>query len=206
MTPTFPLELRPTQLPPIAYIEHKNWGRNIPPRTVVDWIVLHCMQSPDEALNRAERSARWMAGLAPGQEPPMASYHYGVDPDSIVQGVQEDRVAYGAPGANRLGIHIEHCGRAQQTRAEWLDEPGLKTLDLSAQLVGGNLTQRWSIPLIYVDAAGLVAGQRGITTHHQVSLAFPRPNAHFDPGPQFPIDLYLERARRYADRHLAVLA
>lgn len=204
MTPTFPLELRPIQLPDIAYVEHKNWSRNVPARDRVDWIVLHCMESPDESFQRAERSARWMAGLVPGVPAPRASYHYGVDPDSIVQGVPEDRVAWHAPGANARGIGIEHCGKAKQTRREWLDATGIATLDLSAQLVGGSLTQRWAIPLVYVDAEGLLAGRKGVTTHHQATLAFKK-GSHIDPGQNFPIDVYLERARRYQDRFLATL-
>ena len=45
----------------------------------------------------------------------------------------------------------------------------------------------------YVDAAGLLRGERGITTHYQVTLGPGRGKTdHTDPGRGFPMSTYIE--------------
>ena len=53
----------------------------------------------------------------------------------------------------------------------------------------------------WLVAADLVAGRRGITGHVEVSRAFKRSD-HWDPGPGFPIESFLDdvRARQQAAR------
>lgn len=171
-------------------------------RVSVKWIVLHCTEGRehDEAAEACASRFAW----ANPKDRPRASAHYAVDANSIVQCVPEKHVAWHAPGANRWGIGIEHCGRARQSRAEWLDVFGRPMLGLSALLVE-RIAFDWSIPLRMVDAEGLRAGVRGITTHAMVSEAWPEKHpgraGHQDPGPGFPINDYLAalmtaRARR----------
>lgn len=191
----FPVALL-AALPPIPYVEAKHWNRVVE-RERVDHIVIHCTDT-SEVADRAERSARYFSELIP--DTTKASAHFVIDRDSIVQMVPERRIAYGAKGCNQYGLHLEHAGVDEQTREQWLDAASLPMLDLSAMLVGERLAQRWSVPIAYVDAAGLKAGERGITTHRQVQIAFSGGAGHRDPGPGFPMDLYVARAQQYAQR------
>lgn len=139
-----------------------------------------------EGLETSENLAEWIAG----PKAPRASWHYGVDADSIVQSVREDHIAWHAPGANHNSIGIEHAGRASQTAEQWADEYSLKMLDLSSGLAA-EICKRWHIPPVIVDVLRLRLGDRGITTHANVSLAFNR-STHWDPGPEFPLEAYVE--------------
>lgn len=186
----------------IPYVECQNWQRGVG-RSAVDLVVLHDMESP-ELVDSAEGCAAWVAGHhAPKYPAPMASAHYFVDCDSVVQGVRENCVAWHAPGANRNGIGIEHAGQARQSEFEWLDAYGQSMLTLSAELCAG-ICDRWKIPLAVVDVAGLLVGNRGITLHRYVSQAFKKSD-HDDPGPNFPLDWYMRRVRAYADLPAAPL-
>ncbi len=184
----------------IPFIECVNWSKHLAPRTVVDLIVIHSMEGA-EASTKAERVAAWFAGKNPRYEAPRASAHYFHDDDSTVQGVKEDGVAWGAPGANHNGIHMEHAGRARQTRAQWLDPFGTAMLGRSANVSAG-CVKRWDIPIEYVDHHALKAGTkdnpaRGFTTHWDVTKAF-RKSTHVDPGKEYPMDWYLDRVREAA--------
>ena len=64
----------------------------------------------------------------------------------------------------------------------------------SARLVA-KLCKDHGIPVQYVDAEGLKRGDRGITTHHAVTLAF-RKSDHTDPGEHFPLDWFLGLVRQ----------
>jgi hypothetical protein len=179
--PVIPVHLQ------IPFVEAKNWSRNLPPRSRVDWVVLHCMEG-EETSTRAEKCA---ARFADPMNAPKASAHYCIDCDSIVQCVNEDRIAWHAPGANAYGIGIEHAGFARQTREQWLDPFGIAMFGLSAKLTA-EICGRWNIPKKYVASADLIAGVRGITTHAEVSKAFKKSD-HTDPGRNFPMDWYIER-------------
>lgn len=165
-------------------------ARNFTPasRTKIDLVVIHDMEYP-ERLDAAEQVARYFAGTSA----PQASAHYCVDTDSIVRCVLDKDVAWHAPGANSNGIGIEHAGYAAQRPADWADAYSEAELGISA-LLTRDLCNRFTIPMEYVEVAGLKAGQRGITTHNNVSLAFKK-STHTDPGPNFPMAHYLELVR-----------
>lgn len=94
---------------------------------------------------------------------------------------------WGAPGANLHGLHIEHCGFAKWTRAQWLlHEPMLR---LAAEHVG-LWTFQYRIPRRWLTDPQLAGGWRGLTTHAQCSRVF-NPGGHTDPGAGFPKDRYL---------------
>lgn len=152
----------------------------------VDWIVIHCTES-GESEKGAENTAGYFATTDRA-----ASAHYTVDgsvneSNAIWQSVLEHDVAYGAKSANRRGIHIEQVGRAAQTRLEWIDAYGQRMIPRVAQLVR-EIAARWDVPLKFIDAAGLLAGRRGITTHAEVSKAWPS-SGHTDPGANYPLDI-----------------
>lgn len=167
----------------IPFIEARHYDKHAKPRRAVDLIVIHTMETPYD-INRAETSSTRFASL----KAPMASYHYGIDSDSIVQTVEEDRVAWHAPGVNGVSIGIEHAGYARQTPDEWADAFSTSMLTLSARLAA-RICTRWNIPPTPVDSSGLLIHQRGITTHAAVSMAFKKSN-HTDPGHAFPLGAY----------------
>jgi hypothetical protein len=140
------------------------------------------------------------------------------DLDSVVQAVLIKDVAYSAPGTNHNGVHIEHAGYAKQTVIEWDDDASRRILQLSAKLCAQLCTQH-AIPVTFVNAQGLIAGARGITTHAEVTKAcriardekltdssfYNRENPgkmltdHVDPGPNFPMQSYLQQVDDYTD-------
>lgn len=157
-------------------------------RTNCDLIVCHDMEHP-EMPGTAHDVAAWFAG----PRAPEASAHWCVDDAQIWGCVHEKDVAWHAPGANRNGIGIELPGYANQTPADWADPYSEAVLRRAAALAA-DIAARWKIPLFYVDAAGLLAGHRGVTTHAQVSKAFKK-STHWDPGPNFPMNHFLDLAR-----------
>lgn len=172
----------PTEIPFVA-------AKNFTPagRSAVDLVVIHTMEAA-EASTTAENVARWAAG----PHAPRASWHYAIDDDSVVQCVKEEDVAWAAPSCNHNGIQLEHAGYARQTADQWADAFSTRMLERSAKLTAA-ICRRWNIPVRFIDAGGLLAGERGITTHYQVTLGPGRGRTdHTDPGPHFPMARYLE--------------
>jgi len=120
-----------------------------------------------------------------------ASSHYVVDKNEIIHCVQESDAAWGAPGANEDGLHIEHAGTAAWTAADWARDDVLQMLDLSAQLTA-SLCASYGIDAVWLSPADITAGKAGITGHVDVTKAFPLLHGtHTDPGPAFPIAKYI---------------
>ncbi len=170
----------------------------------IDLVVIHTMES-DRKPTTAEAVSAWFAGSSA----PQASAHYCVDEDSIVQCVDERDVAWGAPGANKNGVHVELAGRAAQTDRDWSDDYSNAELELAAKLVA-DVCSRNSIPVAFVDAEGLLSGERGITTHVTITaagrLAKERgqandmtKNTHWDPGHSFPMDEFIANVSMFAE-------
>lgn len=156
-------------------------------------IVLHSMEAPEKG-DTAEAIARYFATT----ERP-ASAHYCCDNNSVVQCCQTRDVAYGAPGANHDGVHIELAGYARQSAEEWRDAYSAAMLELAAELCGKILVPKFKIPVLFLTAAMMRARPeaRGITTHAEVSKAFNR-STHTDPGKGFPVVEFLIRVREAA--------
>lgn len=190
-TPTVRPPQPPTSSQPIAFIPARFFDRSRygSPITV---IVIHTAETP-EGPKTARSVASWFASLmlgADGKSHP-ASAHYSVDANEIVQSVRDSEMAYGAPYANRNGLHIEHAGRASQTAEQWADAYSEAMLQRSADLVA-NLCRKNGIPCKRLDPEDLKAGARGICGHDTVSKAFPVAGGHMDPGPAFPWAAYIE--------------
>jgi N-acetyl-anhydromuramyl-L-alanine amidase AmpD len=169
-------------------------ARNFTPAEgrAVNLVVIHTMEAPEKPTT-AENVAAWFAG----DSAPKASVHYCVDVDSVVQTLEEKHVAWGAPGANEKGIHIEHAGYAKQTPEEWADVYSRTMLERSAELVAG-ICVRHKIPVRRLTVAELRDGERGIVGHADVSDAF-KASTHWDPGPSFPWTEYLDRVKAHVD-------
>lgn len=156
---------------------------------VINHIVVHAMQAP-ESEGRAQRCAE---NFAVTERP--ASSHYCIDDAEIWGSVLLKDVCYGANGVNHDGIHLEHAGYSQQNGAEWLDEYGRKMLTRSAALTA-TLCRDYRLPAVFVDADGLRRGEKGITTHAEAEIAFPY-GGHWDPGPDFPMDYYIDQVKDF---------
>lgn len=153
----------------------------------IKWIVLHAMQAP-EAAGTAEGTARFFATTT------KASAHFCCDNDSTIQSVRLKDVAWGASGANQYGVHIEQAGFSEQDSAGWADQFSQQMIRSQVAPLVARLAVTCSIPLRFVDAAGLKRGDRGVTTHAEISNAFPS-GGHWDPGPNYPIGQLLNLAR-----------
>ena len=170
---------------PILFIQATNYQKANRPE--VKWIIIHSAEAV-EASTTAENVARWFGS---GVNAPMASAHFCLDDDSIVQCVKEEDVAYHAKSANKYGIGLEHAGFAKQTRDQWLDSFSTRMLKRSAKLTA-SICKRWNIPAIYVDRNDLKLGHKGISTHNECTFAFENGSGHSDPGASFPMDLYIQ--------------
>ena len=175
----------------IPFVQAKNCQILFPKTRKIDLIVLHTMENTEKP-DQAENCALWFANKVAAYPAPMASAHFCVDSNSIVQCVRVQDVAYHAPGANHNGIGIEHFGRARQTPAEWHDDESTAALDLSARLVA-KLCDEHELPGLKVAPDELRAGgARGICGHLDVTLAFKK-STHVDPGSSFPWGEFLAK-------------
>jgi N-acetyl-anhydromuramyl-L-alanine amidase AmpD len=156
----------------------------------IDLVVVHTMETA-ERVGAAEAVARWFA--RPEVE---VSAHYCVDAEVVVQCVREQDIAWHARGGNGHSIGIELAGRAGQGPAGWADEYSSEVLALAAE-VAASVCGRYDIPVRWVRAPGLLDGRRGITGHIEISRAFHKSD-HWDPGPAFPIDRFLQLVRAAA--------
>jgi len=169
-------------------------------RTQIDLIVVHTMEG-GEAPGTAEGCAHFFNTLPASHK---ASAHGCCDVNSIVESVRDKDIAFHAPGANHNGLGMEHAGTARQTLAQWQDPYSEAMLHISAAWAARKCI-KYGIPIKYVDAAGLLRGERGFTKHNDVSIAFKK-STHWDPGPFFPMDHYLELVKFYAGQTTTVPA
>jgi N-acetyl-anhydromuramyl-L-alanine amidase AmpD len=165
-------------------------------------IVVHTIEYP---LNK--KGAEWCADFFAGNKgltAPKASAHYTVDMDSAVQCVKDEDGAWHTPGKirgveiNRQSIGIEHAGYAKFTEAEWASEDARAMLEVSAELVA-QLCYEHRISVIRLTHEQLRAGESGICGHVDCSKV--AGGTHWDPGPNFPWEHYMERVIHYYELH-----
>ena len=163
-------------------------------KTAPKLLMLHCTTGAEKG-DSAENVAQYFRTT---KRP--ASAHYVVDTDSVVQCLDEEWTAFGCKGANSDGIHIELCGKAEQTRQQWLDEASSKIWRRAVALVE-DITRRRGITVVMLGKQQLNAGKRtGITTHAAYDSAFPS-SGHWDPGPNFPIMEFIGDVRELRKAH-----
>lgn len=147
------------------------------------------------------------SAMGPGTARAVASYlsrrtdgsvHYVVGPDQIIPMVPETNISWGAGNVNPSALHVEFCGRAAFTRAEWTTPDGLAMLRLGGALIA-DIAARHGIPLRWLTDSQLLAawkglGPGGLTTHAQCTRVIGG-TTHTDPGPNYPTDLLLEYAK-----------
>lgn len=156
-------------------------------------IVIHCMESA-ETNRTAENVGAYLQTVT---RP--ASAHIGVDSNSIVQYVKDNNVAYGAPGVNKDGIHIELAGYAKQTTPEWLDPYGVLMIEKGAN-AAAQYCLKYDIPAVRLSLKDLKSGKKGIIGHWDATQTY-KPNAgHTDPGTNFPWEWFLSRVNEHLKR------
>ena len=166
----------------------KNYTKG-PRKGKIRLIVIHSMES-QEKPNTAETVAKWFGGPTA----PQASAHFCVDNNSAVRVVDDEDIAWGAPGANSDGLHIEIAGSARQTRGQWRDAYSLACLDQAAK-VAAQWCMKYQIPVRRLNLNQLVDGKtKGFIGHIDATKAFPQyKGSHTDPGQNFPWDIFLKK-------------
>jgi N-acetyl-anhydromuramyl-L-alanine amidase AmpD len=171
---------------PYQFVESPHRTRM--PGRPIDVVVMHTMEIA-ERPDAAAICARWFQSRVS-----RVSAHYSVDAGTIIQCVREADIAWHARGGNTNSIGLEMAGFARQTTSEWADEYSTAVLARASTLVA-DISRRRRIPVHWLVADDLLAGRRGITGHAEVSRAY-RKSDHRDPGPGFPIEVFLDRVRR----------
>jgi len=154
------------------HIQARNYRKTGRDLSQLQAIVLH---STENAIRDgvAHNVAMWFGGPSA----PMASAHFIVGPDQLIQCVALEDVAFAAPGMNRYGIQVEIVGQA--AKSDWFGAD-VAVVERTAQLVAALCTEL-GLPVERVDADGLKRGERGITSHAAVTAAFGR-STHVDPA------------------------
>lgn len=123
-----------------------------------------------------------------------ASTQLAVDRDSCVRMLPDLIIPWGASGANSDGLHVEICGTAHWSRAQWLRR---RTMLRRAAFKTARWCWQYDIPPRWLSDQQLRGGKaKGLTTHVQVNKVFKRGH-HWDPGPGFPKDWFLDRVVEY---------
>lgn len=178
-----PVEAEP--VPVLKLARNYTRGRSGP----VLAIVIHTAEC-GETDSAAENVAAYFAG----PNAPKASAHYCIDNDSVVASVPEADTAWHAGPVNGWTIGIELAGRAGQGEAGWADVYSMAVLDRAARAVAG-ICRRHDIPIERPRVEDIPNKAPGIFGHHDVTLAYGHKGGHYDPGPSFPWQTFLEMVR-----------
>jgi len=158
------------------------------------YIVIHSTES-DNRRGMAEAIARFFA--RPSTE---ASVQLTVDDFDCYRSLPDNVIPWGAPPFNSRGLHVEQCGRAKWSRAEWMKHR--RTLIRTAQYVA-QWCVKYDIPPLWLTIADCKKHKSGITSHRNVSRAFGM-SSHWDPGDptdnkHYPYDFFMRQVKEAID-------
>lgn len=143
-------------------------------RAPISLVVVHCTEGAT-----AEGAARWFTNPAAG-----GSAHVVIDDAVAYRCVDDSDTAWHARNANSHGLGLEIVGFARWSRPEWLDHlPRLR----EAARVHAGWSRKYGLPL-----------ERSLTRGYHPHAGIPG-NDHWDPGPGFPWDVYLDLVRGWLD-------
>ncbi|MGY4103404.1 peptidoglycan DD-metalloendopeptidase family protein [Nocardia sp. R16R-3T] len=168
-------------------------GRN------VDWIAIHTQQG----LGTARDIIPYLKNPAPSGDPDRAvSYNAVVDDSETVLVVPWDMNPWSAVNANPRADHILMAGSfVEWSRGKWLEADASDGVDedemltRTAALVAWRCLQR-GIPIEWVGGTGQYPPARPGVCGHADFGAWG--GGHTDPGPNFPTDELIRRARAFA--------
>lgn len=174
------------------WIPNGNHGRQQRNMRNVKWIVLHAT----EGGAAADAVALWMASTS--GESAVSAHAITDEKGACIRSVEDAYAAWTAGRANAESLQVEMVTPLGASAGWSLDTWMLKRalLDTTAK-VAAEWSRRYDIPIEFVDAAGLKAGRRGITTHAEVTKAFYDGDGHFDPGKNFPMRAFLSRVSAF---------
>lgn len=176
--------------PVIPFVQARNYSKGRPLPILA--VVIHtaeCAETPSAAEN--------VAAFFAGPSAPQASAHYCVDCDSVVQCVRDDDTSWHAGPVNGWTIGIELAGKAGQGASGWQDEYSQRVLANAAELVA-ILCLDHSIPVAKLEAEQVKAREMGIFGHVDVTTAYGHRGGHYDPGPTFPWQAFLDLVKAFA--------
>ncbi len=159
---------------------------NVKPRlgASIDLIVLH----DPEGANTAQELYNYLQHIDAG-------YHSLCDDTEEIICAHDDQVVEGAGGVNMRSLNLCFVpGRAAWTREQWLQHtPAIKRGAARAAI----WSQLHGIPLVHLTHGQVATpGTKGVCTHGDVSAAgYSASEGHTDPGPNFPMDVFLTFAR-----------
>jgi len=160
----------------------------------IQWIVIHDAEA---------KSAMGVANYF--QNPKLAkpvSSHFVVGEEwgsfnpLVIRCVEDKDIAYTQGFANDWCLSIELQGFASYSDSDWWDKRN-DTLYAAAMVVS-YWSRKYEIPisLLTDSEMGLMGPtHRGITTHAAITKAFNIPGGHVDPGPNFPLEKFLQMCR-----------
>lgn len=120
-----------------------------------------------------------------------ASAHWCVDNAHRVRVVYDEDTAWTMPPTNGYSLNVEMAGYAAQTPAEWKDTYSQSTLD-NAALCVAEWCKKYDIPIRRLTDDQIRSQAKGLAGHVDVNRVF-ADSTHYDPGPDFPWDGFLER-------------
>lgn len=133
-----------------------------------------------------------------------ASAHYVVDKLEVIQCVKEQDSAWHAKdnscGFSSVSIGIEVVGSAYYNDQTWSNEYSKKQLLLLAKLCS-QICKNYSIPVVHRTDANIdkdamcrnpESFPKGFYGHTDVTKGFKVSGGHFDPGPNFPWNYFLQ--------------
>lgn len=151
-------------------------------------IVIHCTASNDNAHLDADLKAigGWFQNPAA-----QVSAHRCVNVNGhTAVYVSDSAKAWHCMSYNSASLGLEQIG---QTGTPWNDARHEKLIDEAARNVA-QWSCRWHVPLRRGRVAGGAVLLSGIVTHKQLGSAG---GNHDDPGPAYPMDRLIERARHF---------
>lgn len=164
-----------------------HWSPNCDSRddTPVIWLAVHTAQGSTTAVSLANFLAD------PNNQ---VSYHAVCDDNTTIQCVDYNSEAWAMLGGNPRSDQICCTGFVAWSTEEWMSHQSM--LDRIAAWLVERAAAR-SVPLIHIGSAGVSAHSRGVIGHYDYTVGA-REGDHTDPGPNFPWDYVINRARSLA--------